>query len=95
MAALTAAEIQTVLDAWPSADDDLPATVRAAFDSWNDLLTPTINAAVQALNDNPASEFTTPGRVRGFNKPHKCRTLAVHGVEATAGGPTPSPAELR
>ena len=95
MAALTAAEIQTVLDAWPSSDGDLPGTVRAAFDSWNDLLTPTINAAVQALNDNPASEFTTPGRVRGFNKPHKCRTLAVHGVEATAGGPTPSPAELR
>ena len=93
MAALTPAEIQTVLDAWPSSDDDLPATVKAAFEAWNGLRMPEINVAVQALNDDPASGFTTPGT--RFNKPHKCRTLAAHGVATPAGGPTPLPAELR
>ena len=94
MAALSAAEITTVLDTWPSDDADLPATVKAAYDSWSGLRMPAINLAIAALNDDPATGFTTPTR-NGFNKPHKCRTLAAHMVEATAGGPTPLPAELR
>jgi hypothetical protein len=55
---------------------------------------PAINAAVQALNDDPASGFTTPSG-RGYHKSHECRTLTIHGVPVTAGGPTPSPEELR
>ena len=55
---------------------------------------PAINAAVQALNDDPTSGFTTPSG-RGHHKSHKCRTLTVHGVPVTAGGPTPSPEILR
>ena len=62
MASLTPAEIQTVLDAWPATDDDLPTTVKTAFDAWFALRMPEINVAVQALTADPASGFTTPGR---------------------------------
>jgi hypothetical protein len=92
MAALTAAEIQSVIDTWN--DDTLPSTVKLLYDSWSNLRMPAINLAVQALNDDPTSGFTTPGG-RGYHKSHKCRTLTMHGVAAAAGGPTPLPAELR
>ena len=94
MAALSAAEITTVLDTWPSDDADLPTTVKSAVDAWKDQRMPAINLAITALNDDPNTGFTTPSR-NGFHKAHKCRTLAVHMVAATAGGPTPLPAELR
>ena len=93
MASLTPAEIQTVLDAWPATDDDLPTTVKTAFDAWFALRMPEINVAVQALTADPASGFTTPGR--RLNKLQKCRALAAHGVETPSGGPAPSPEELR
>jgi hypothetical protein len=90
----TAAEIQTVLDAWPE-DDASPASVKLLFGGWQGLRMPAINAAVQALNDDPTSGFTTP-RGRGHHhKIHKCRTLTMHGVPVAAGGPTPSPEEMR
>ena len=92
MAALTAAEIQTVLDTWD--DDALPASVKKLLDEWTDLRMSAINLAVQALHDDPTSGFTTPGG-RGYHKSHKCRTLAIHGVASHDGGPTPTPAELR
>ena len=90
---LAAAEIQTVLDTWPE-DDALPASVKLLFDGWQELRMPMINAAVQALNDDPTSGFTTPSG-RGYHKIHKCRTLTMHGVPVAAGGPTPSPEEMR
>ena len=62
MASLTPAEIQTVLDAWPATDDDLPTTVKTALDAWFALRMPEINVAVQALTADPASGFTTPGQ---------------------------------
>ena len=93
MASLTPAEIQTVLDAWPATDDDLPTTVKTAFDAWFALRMPEINVAVQALTADPASGFTTPGR--RLTKLQKCRALAAHGVETPSGGPAPSPEELR
>ena len=91
--ALTTAEINTVLDTWPE-DDALPPSVKLLFDGWQELRMPAINAAVQALNDDPTSGFTTPSG-RGYHKSHKCRTLTMHGVPVAAGGPTPSPEELR
>ena len=81
------ADIRLVLDAWPADDVGLPASVRAAFDAWDALRMP-------AINDDAAVGFLTP-RGGGFNKKHKCRTLAVHSVAAPGGGATPLPAELR
>ena len=93
MAALSTAEIQLSLDAWPADKDDLPASVRATYDSWVALTMGPINAAITALEADPNKGFTTPGgRV---NKPFKCRALTVHGVGTAAGGPTPTPADLR
>ena len=94
MAALNDAEIQTVLDAWPADDAGLPGSVQTALDSWSGQTLGPINAAITQLNDDPASVFTTPSG-RGYLKAHKIRTLVAHGVAATAGGPTPLPAELR
>jgi hypothetical protein len=94
MAALTDAEIQTVLDAWPADDTGLPGSVQTALDSWSGQLMGPINAAITQLNDDPASVFTTP-RGRGYVKAQKVRTLVAHGVAVAAGGPTPLPAELR
>ena len=68
MAALTAAEIQTVLDTWD--DDALPASVKLLLGEWTDLTMSAINPAIQALNDDPTSGFTTPGG-RGYHKSHK------------------------
>jgi hypothetical protein len=79
---LTTAEIQTVLDTWPE-DDALPASVKLLFDGWQELRMPMINAAVQALNDDPTSGFTTPSG-RGYHKIHKYRTLTMHGVSVAA-----------
>jgi hypothetical protein len=53
-----------------------------------------INDAVQALNDDPTSGFTTPSG-KSYHKSRKCRTSTMHGVPVTAGGPIPSPEELR
>ena len=94
MAALTDAEIQTVLDAWPADDAGLPGSVQTALDSWTGQTMGPINAAITHLNDDPASAFTTPSG-RGYLKAHKIRTLVAHGVAVAAGGPTPLPAELR
>ena len=94
MAALTDAEIQTVLDAWPADDAGLPGSVQTALDSWTRQTMVPINAAITQLNDDPASVFTTPSG-RGYLKAHKVRTLVAHGVAVAAGGPTPLPAELR
>ena len=88
------ADIRLVLDAWPADDAGLPASVRAAFDAWDALRMPAINDAIRTLNDDAAVGFLTP-RGGGFNKKHKCRTLAVHSVAAPGGGVTPLPAELR
>jgi hypothetical protein len=60
MAALSAAEITTVLDTWPSDDADLPTMVKAAVDAWKDKRMPAINLAIKALNDDPNTGFTTP-----------------------------------
>jgi hypothetical protein len=94
MAALTQAEIQNVLDAWPADDTGLPGSVQVALDSWVALRMEPINTAIAQLNDDPTSAFTTPVG-RGYLKSHKVRTLVAHGVAAAAGGPTPVPAELR
>ena len=37
MAALSEAEIQGVIDAWPADDTGLPASVRTAVDAWTAL----------------------------------------------------------
>ena len=85
MAALTEAEITQVQDAWPADVEDLPASVRSAYDAWIALNMPAINLAIRALNSDDAVGFQTP-RGRGFNKPQKCRALTVRGVPPTAGG---------
>jgi uncharacterized membrane protein YgcG len=94
MAALSEAEIQGVIDAWPADDTGLPASVRTAVDAWTALTLGPINTAIQNLNDDPALTWQTPTG-RGYLKVHKVRTLVAHGVAATAGGPTPLPADLR
>ena len=94
MAALTDAEIQTVLDAWPADDAGLPGSVQTALDSWSGQTMVPISATITQLNDDPPEVFTTP-RGRGYLKAHKVRTLVAHGVAVAAGGPTPLPAELR
>ena len=88
MAALSEAEIQGVIDAWPADDTGLPASVRTAVDAWTALTLGPINTAIQNLNDDPALTWQTPTG-RGYLKVHKVRTLVAHGVAATAGGPTP------
>ena len=94
MAALTDAEVQNVLDAWPTDDEGLPASVQAALDSWKPQTMNPINAAIASLNDDPTSAFTTPAG-RGYLKANKLRTLVAHGIAVAGGGPTPLPAELR
>ena len=94
MAALTDAEVQNVLDAWPTDDANLPVSVQAALDSWKEQTMGPINAAITGLNDDPTSAFTTPAG-RGYLKANKLRTLVAHGVAVAGGGPTPLPAELR
>ena len=94
MAALSEAEIQGVIDAWPADDTGLPASVRTALDAWTALTLGPINTAIRNLNDDPALTWQTPTG-RGYLKVHKVRTLVAHGVAAAAGGPTPLPADLR
>ena len=93
VAALSTAEIQQTLDAWPVDLDALPASVRAACDSWARLRLGPIDLAIRDLDADPNQGFTTPGG--RFTKPLKCRALTVHGVAPPGGGPTPTPAELR
>ena len=52
MAALTDAEIQTVLDAWPADDAGLPGSVQTALDSWTGQTMGPINAALPKLMYN-------------------------------------------
>ena len=53
MAALTDAEIQTVLDAWPADDAGLPGSVQTALDSWTAQTMGPINAAITQSERRP------------------------------------------
>jgi hypothetical protein len=93
MAALSSAEMQQALDAWPVDLDALPASVRAACDLWARLRLPAIDLAIRNLDANPNRGFTAPGG--RFPKSHKHWALTVHGTATAGGGPTPSPSDLR
>ena len=55
MLALSEAEIQGVIGAWPSDDAGLPASVQTAVDALTALTMGPINAAIRNLNDDPTS----------------------------------------
>ena len=94
MAALTAAEIDQIVAAWPDDDADLPASVLAAFRGWSTQTLAVINPALARLNDDATVGWTTPAPNVSFNKTLKCRTLTAHGVAPPLGA-TPSVFELR
>ena len=94
MAALTAAEIDQIVAAWPDDDAELPASVLSAFRGWKTQTLAVINPALARLNDDETVGWTTPAPAVSFNKNPKCRTLTAHGV-APPLGVTPSVFELR
>ena len=94
MAALTAAEIDQIVAAWPDDDAELPASVLSAFRGWMTQTLAVINPALARLNDDETVGWTTPAPAVSFNKNPKCRTLTAHGV-APPLGVTPSVFELR
>jgi hypothetical protein len=85
MAALTAAEIDQIVAAWPSDDEGLPASISAAFRGWKAQTLSVINPALQRLNDDVAVGYTTPAPEVQFRKVPKCRMLTANGVAPPLG----------
>ena len=94
MAALTAAEIDQIVAAWPGDDSNLPASVEQAFMGWRAQTLSVINPALLRLNDDASVGYETPAPSVSVNKTPKCRILTAHGVTPPLGV-TPSVFELR
>ena len=94
MAALTAAEIDQIVAAWPGDDSNLPASVEQAFMGWRAQTLAVINPALLRLNDDATAGYETPAPSALVNKTPKCRILTAHGVTPPLGV-TPSVFELR
>lgn len=94
MAALTTAEIDSIVAAWPGDDEGLPASIDAALRGWKAQTLTVINPALKRLNDDDGVGYTTPAPSVQVNKPVKCRLLTANGV-APPLGVNPSIVELR
>ena len=90
--ALSDEEVTNIISKWPSSSEDLPPSVRTAYEAWTALTVAELQGPIRELHDDPGVEFTTPRR--SFPKHARCVTLTAHG-KAPTGTPVPVPDELR
>ena len=63
MAALAAAEIDSIVAAWPGDDEGLPASIDAALRGWKAQTLTVINPALKRLHDDDGVGYTTPAPI--------------------------------
>ena len=90
--ALSDEEVTNIISKWPSNSEDLPPSVRTAYEAWTALTVAELQGPIRELHDDPGVDFTTPRR--GFPKHARCVTLTAYG-KAPTGTPVPVPDELR
>ena len=90
---LSVTGITSIISAWPVNHEDLPPSVRATCNAWNELTVAELTALIRELHSDHGVEFTTTSS-KGLHKRTKCLALTVHS-KVPPGETSPLPDEPR